>query len=93
MLFRSEEGLPEEMAALKEFNEISDKLAEPMDADEMEKLIDKQAKAQEKIDALDAWDIDSRLELAMDALGCPPPNTPVKNISGGERRRVATPAL
>ncbi|MBO4556808.1 MAG: energy-dependent translational throttle protein EttA [Elusimicrobiales bacterium] len=85
----AEEGLPEEMAALKEFNEISDKLAEPMDADEMEKLIEKQAKAQEKIDALDAWDIDSRLELAMDALGCPPPDTPVKNISGGEKRRVA----
>ena len=85
----AEEGLPEEMAALKEFNEISDKLAEPMSPEEMEKLIDRQAKAQEKIDALDAWDIDSRLELAMNALGCPPPDTPVKNISGGEKRRVA----
>lgn len=85
----AEEGLPEEMAALKEFNEISDRLAEPMDADEMERLIDRQAKAQEKIDALDAWDIDSRLELAMDALGCPPPDAIIKNISGGEKRRVA----
>ena len=85
----AEEGLPEAMAALKEFNELSDRLAEPMEPEEMEKVLEKQAKAQEKIDALDAWDIDSRLELAMDALGCPPPDTLIKNISGGERRRVA----
>ncbi len=85
----AEEGLPEAMAALKEFNELSDRLAEPLEPEEMEKVLEKQAKAQEKIDALDAWDIDSRLELAMDALGCPPPDTLVKNISGGERRRVA----
>lgn len=85
----AEEGVPEAMAALKEFNEISDKLSEPMDADKMNDLIERQAKAQEKIEALDAWDIDSRLELAMDALGCPPPDTLVKNVSGGERRRIA----
>lgn len=85
----AEEGLPEAIAALKEFNEISDKLAEPMEPEEMEKLINKQAKAQERIDALNAWDIDSRLELAMDALGCPASDTLIKNISGGEKRRVA----
>ncbi|MDA8242947.1 MAG: energy-dependent translational throttle protein EttA [Elusimicrobia bacterium] len=85
----AEEGLPEAMAALKEFNEISEKLAVPMSDDEMNKLIDRQSKVQEKIDALNAWDIDSRLELAMDALGCPPPDTLIKHISGGEKRRVA----
>ncbi len=85
----AEEGLPEAMAALKEYNDISEKLAEPMSDDAMNKLIDRQSKVQEKIDALNAWDIDSRLELAMDALGCPPPDTIIKNISGGEKRRVA----
>ncbi|OGR45107.1 MAG: energy-dependent translational throttle protein EttA [Elusimicrobia bacterium GWA2_61_42] len=85
----AEEGLPEAMAALKEYNEISDKLAEPMDDAKMNALIERQSKVQEKIDALNAWDIDSRLELAMDALGCPAPDTLVKNISGGEKRRVA----
>ena len=85
----AEEGLPEAMAALKAYNEISDKLAEPMDDAKMNALIEKQSKVQEKIDALNAWDVDSRLELAMDALGCPPPDTLVKNISGGEKRRIA----
>ncbi len=85
----AEEGLPEAMAALKEYNDISEKLAEPMSDEAMNKLIDRQSKVQEKIDALNAWDIDSRLELAMDALGCPPPDTLIKNISGGEKRRVA----
>jgi ATP-binding cassette ChvD family protein len=85
----AEEGLPEAMAALKEYNDISEKLAEPMSDDAMTKLIDRQSKVQEKIDALNAWDVDSRLELAMDALGCPPPDTVIKNISGGEKRRVA----
>ncbi|MDP2867164.1 MAG: ATP-binding cassette domain-containing protein, partial [Elusimicrobiota bacterium] len=85
----AEEGLPEAMAALKEYNEISDKLAEPMDDKKMNALIDRQSKVQEKIDALNAWDVDSRLELAMDALGCPPPDTLVKNVSGGEKRRIA----
>ena len=85
----AEEGLPEAMAALKEYNEISEKLAEPMDEKKMNALIDRQSKVQEKIDALNAWDVDSRLELAMDALGCPPPDTLVKNVSGGEKRRIA----
>ena len=85
----AEEGLPEALAALKEYNDISDKLAEPMDDAKMNALIERQSKAQEKIDALNAWDIDSRLELAMDALGCPPPDTLIRNISGGEKRRVA----
>jgi sulfate-transporting ATPase len=85
----AEEGLPEAMAALKEYNDISDKLAEPMSDDAMNKLIERQSKVQEKIDALNAWDVDSRLELAMDALGCPPPDTVIKTISGGEKRRVA----
>ncbi len=85
----AEEGLPEAMAALKEYNDISEKLAEPMDDAKMNALIDRQSKVQEKIDALNAWDVDSRLELAMDALGCPPPDTIIKNISGGEKRRVA----
>jgi len=85
----AEEGLPEAMAAMKEYNDINDKLAEPMDDAKMNALIERQSKVQEKIDALDAWDIDSRLELAMDALGCPPPDTLVKNVSGGEKRRIA----
>ncbi len=85
----AEEGLPEAMAALKEYNDISDKLAEPLDDKKMNALIDRQSKVQEKIDALNAWDVDSRLELAMDALGCPPPDTLVKNVSGGEKRRIA----
>jgi len=85
----AEEGLPEAMAALKEYNEISEKLAELMDDKKMNALIERQSKVQEKIDALNAWDVDSRLELAMDALGCPPPDTLVKNVSGGEKRRIA----
>ena len=84
-----EEGLPETMAALKEYNSINEKFSEPMSDAEMNALVEKQAKAQEKIEALDAWDVDSRLEMAMDALGCPEGTTPVKIISGGEKRRVA----
>ncbi len=84
-----EEGVPDAMNALREYNAISEKLAEPMSDDAMNALIEKQAKIQEKIDALDAWDVDSRLEQAMDALGCPPGDTPIKQVSGGERRRVA----
>jgi len=84
-----EEGLPETMAALKEYNAINEKFSEPMSDAEMNALVEKQAKAQEKIEALDAWDVDSRLEMAMDALGCPEGATPVKIISGGEKRRVA----
>ncbi|MFA6434399.1 MAG: energy-dependent translational throttle protein EttA [Elusimicrobiales bacterium] len=84
-----EEGVPETMAALREYNEINEKMAEPMGDAEMNALIERQSKVQEKIDALDAWDIDSRLEMAMDALGCPDGETPVRVISGGEKRRVA----
>ena len=74
---------------LKEFEEINAKFAEPMSDDEMNKLLERQGKVQEKLDHLDAWDLDARLEMAMDALRCPPPETPVKVLSGGERRRVA----
>ena len=82
-----EEGCQEIVDLLAEFNGITDKFSEP-DAD-FEKLCDRQAVLQEKLDHLDAWDLDSRLELAMDALRCPDGDTPVKVLSGGERRRVA----
>jgi sulfate-transporting ATPase len=72
-----------------EFNRINERFAEPMSDDEMDKLIQRQGEVQEKLDALDAWDLDARLEMAMDALRCPPGDTPVNVISGGERRRVA----
>jgi ATP-binding cassette ChvD family protein len=84
-----EEGAQETVDLLKEFEEINAKFAEPMDDDEMNKLIERQGAVQEKLDAADAWDLDSRLEMAMDALRCPPADTPVKNLSGGEKRRVA----
>jgi sulfate-transporting ATPase len=74
---------------LNEFNRISEKFAEPMSDEEMNKLIERQGEVQEQIDATNAWDLDSRLEMAMDALRCPPGETPVKILSGGERRRVA----
>lgn len=82
-----EEGCQEIVDLLAEFNGITDKFSEP-NAD-FEKLCDRQAVLQEKLDHLDAWDLDSRLELAMDALRCPDGDTPVKVLSGGERRRVA----
>ncbi|MBI4803972.1 MAG: energy-dependent translational throttle protein EttA [Desulfovibrio sp.] len=84
-----EEGVAETMALVREFEEINAKFAEPMDDDEMNALIERQGQVQEKLDAAGAWDIDSRLEMAMDALRCPAPDTPVKVISGGEKRRVA----
>ncbi len=84
-----EEGVHEIVAALKEYNLINEKFAEPMSDDEMNKLIERQGEVQEKLDALDAWDLDSRLEMAMDALRCPPGETPVNVLSGGEKRRVA----
>lgn len=82
-----EEGVQETVNLLKQFEDINAKFAEP-DAD-FDALIAKQAKLQEEIDRIDAWDLDSRLEMAMDALRCPPPETEVKVLSGGERRRVA----
>ena len=84
-----EEGVQEAVDCVKEYNEISAKFAEPMSDDEMNKLIERQGVVQEKIDALNAWDLDSRLEMAMDALRCPAGDMPVKILSGGERRRVA----
>jgi energy-dependent translational throttle protein EttA len=82
-----EEGAGEAVQLLKDYEAVSAKYAEP-DAD-YDAIMEEQGKLQEKIDRLDAWDIDSKLEMAMDALRCPPPETPVKVLSGGERRRVA----
>jgi sulfate-transporting ATPase len=84
-----EEGVLEAVKLLEEFNRINEKFAEPMSDEEMNKLIERQGGVQEKIDAMDAWDLESRLEMAMDALRCPAGDTPVKILSGGERRRVA----
>ena len=74
---------------MNEYNAINEKFAEPMSDDEMNKLLERQGKVQEKLDALDAWDLESRLDMAMDALRCPPGETRVEVLSGGERRRVA----
>jgi ATP-binding cassette ChvD family protein len=76
-------------AALTRFNEISDKFAEPMDDTEMDRLLGEQATLQEKIDAEDGWELDRRIEIALDALRCPPPDGDVTTLSGGEKRRVA----
>ncbi len=84
-----EEGVAQVVSLLKEFDEINAKFGEEMSDDEMDKLLQRQGEVQEKLDQLDAWDLDSRLEMAMDALRCPPADTPVKILSGGERRRVA----
>jgi sulfate-transporting ATPase len=84
-----EEAVQETVNLLKEFEEINAKFGEEMSDDEMNALLERQGTVQEKLDHLDAWDLDSRLEMAMDALRCPPPDTPVKVLSGGERRRVA----
>jgi sulfate-transporting ATPase len=86
------EGVAETMAVLEEFNQINDSFGLPEvyeDADKMDKLMDRQALLQDKIDALGAWEIDTKLEIAMDALRTPDADTPIKNLSGGERRRVA----
>ncbi len=84
-----EEGAHEAISLLREFEEISNKFLDPMSDEEMNKLIDRQGKVQEKIDALDAWDIDARLDMAMEALRCPPQDASIATLSGGERRRVA----
>src|SRR5215203_401860 len=84
-----EEAVQETVSLLKEFDEINTKFGEEMTDDEMSALLERQGEVQEKLDALDAWDLDSRLEMAMDALRCPPADTPVKVLSGGEKRRVA----
>src|SRR3954468_17429427 len=84
-----EQGVQETVDLLKEFDEINAKFAEALTDDEMAALLERQGAVQEKLDAADAWDLDSRLEMAMDALRCPPADTPVKVLSGGEKRRVA----
>ncbi len=86
------EGVAETMMVLDEFNKINDMFGLPEvyeDADKMQQLMDRQADLQDKIDALGAWEIDTKLEIAMDALRTPEGDTPIKNLSGGERRRVA----
>ena len=82
-----EQGAQETVDLLNEYNRINERFAEPMPDDEMNRLMERQGEVQEKLDALDAWDLDSRLEMAMDALRCPPGETPIKVLSGGERRR------
>jgi ATP-binding cassette ChvD family protein len=84
-----QEGVQEIVDVIKEYDEINAKFAEPMSDDEMNDLLERQGKVQDKLDSLDAWDLDSKLDLAMDVLNCPPPDTPIKVLSGGERRRVA----
>jgi ATP-binding cassette ChvD family protein len=87
-----QEGVAETMAVLDEYNKINDLFGLPEnyeDADKMDKLMNRQAELQDKIDALGAWEIDTKLEIAMDALRTPDGDTPIKNLSGGERRRVA----
>ena len=81
-----EEGLQGTVNLINEFNRINEQFANPMSDDEMNRLIERQGEVQEKMDALEAWDLDSRIEMAMDALRCPPGETPVNVISGGERR-------
>jgi ATP-binding cassette ChvD family protein len=86
------EGVAETVAILEEFNKINDMFGLPEvyeDADKMQKLMDRQADLQDKIDASGAWELDTKLEIAMDALRTPEGDTPIKNLSGGERRRVA----
>lgn len=84
-----EEGAHEVVDLLKEFDRINAAFAEPMDDDAMSKLLDRQGEVQEKLEALGGWDLDSRLEMAMDALRCPAGDTSIKLLSGGELRRVA----
>lgn len=84
-----EEGVKETVELLQEYEKISEEFANPMSDDEMDKLIEKQGRIQEKLDHIEAWDLDSKLKMAMDALRCPPGDTKVNVISGGEKRRVA----
>jgi ATP-binding cassette ChvD family protein len=84
-----EEGVQETVDLLKEFEEINTRFAEPMSDDGMNSLLERQGEVQERLDQQSAWDLDARLEMAMEALRCPPPETSVTVLSGGERRRVA----
>ena len=84
-----QEGVAQTQALLDEFNAISEQFAEPMEPEEMEKLLERQGKLQDRIDSTGAWELEHKLEVAMDALRCPPGETSVEQLSGGERRRVA----
>lgn len=84
-----EDGVSHLLKIAREYDAVNEKFSEPMEPDEMEDLLIKQAELQEKMDSMNIWDLDSRLDMAMDALRCPPPECPVDRISGGERRRVA----
>ena len=84
-----EEGAQEIVDLLKRYDEINNSFADPMSDEQMNKLLDEQGKLQDKLDACNAWDLESRLEMAMNALRCPPSDMPIKLISGGEKRRVA----
>jgi sulfate-transporting ATPase len=84
-----EEGVSEIKALLDRYDELNMKLGEDLSPEAMDKVMEEQGRLQDRIDAVNAWDIDSKLELAMDALRCPPPDTDVTTLSGGERRRVA----
>jgi ATPase subunit of ABC transporter with duplicated ATPase domains len=84
-----QKGVGETLALIEEFNAISDRFAEPLSEEEMNSLLDRQGDLQNKIDTIGGWEIDRVLERAADALRLPPWDSPVKNLSGGERRRVA----
>jgi len=84
-----QEGVQEVVSLLKEYDEVNNKFSEPMSDDEMDKLITRQGELTELLDTHDAWNLDTKLERAMDALRCPDGETPVENLSGGERRRTA----
>ncbi len=84
-----EEGVAPVKALLERYDELNMKLGEDLSPEEMDKVLEEQGRLQDRIDAVNAWDIDSQLELAMDALRCPPPDADVSTLSGGERRRVA----
>src|SRR5213594_2267679 len=84
-----EEGVAEVKALLARYDEVNAKLGEDLSPDEMEKVLEEQSRIQDRIDASNAWDVDSRLELAMDALRLPSADADVTTLSGGERRRVA----
>lgn len=84
-----EEGMAELFRIAREYEEVNSMFSEPMTPEEMDKLIQRQSELQEEMDSRNIWDLESRLEMAMDALRCPPPDKPVNEISGGERRRVA----
>jgi energy-dependent translational throttle protein EttA len=84
-----EQGAEKTVALLKEYDQVNEKLGEDLSEEEMNKTLERQGEIQEQLDRLNAWDLDQQLEQAMDALRCPPGDTPVKVISGGEKRRVA----